>query len=135
MSADSDGAAGGGSVQGAGPDRLQTAVKYAVAALWALGGLYITFGAYRSPMFGIPLLAMALAFVRWPAVLRWPMTAYTLVAPALYVGFFLWYGHALTNHARLLFYGLYFASHVLLLFGRFTTPRAVLGGLAIHVCL
>jgi hypothetical protein len=79
----------------------------------------------------IALIPIAVAFLRWPAIVRWPMTALVVLGPAFFVAMAHWYFHASTNYPLLVLWCFGIAAHVLLLFGKMTSGRLAAGSTAL----
>lgn len=107
--------------------RLSTIARYGIALWWGLAGLVAVLRADGPTSAGVAAILIAVAFIRWPSVLRWLMLGLAVLAPAVFVAAAHWYFRALTNYPLIIWALLGIVVHLLLLFGKMTTTRFALG--------
>jgi hypothetical protein len=84
---------------------------------------------------GVVLIPVAVAFYFWPSVVRWPMLAFIVLSPIGFIALAHGYFHAKTSYPLIIWACIGLVAHGLLLFGRMTTLRGVVGGAAFLLCL
>jgi hypothetical protein len=107
--------------------RLRLVGQRLVAVLWTLGGvagLVVFHGTPRIAALGPVLLGIAL--LRWPVVVRWAIAGLSIALVA-FAALMRWYFRDLLTPHLIVWFALGAAGHVLLLFGKMTWMRLVLG--------
>src|SRR5262245_32830481 len=108
-------------------DRWSKFARYTIAIVWGLSGLAAALGAPGTIKAGVLLIPVALAFNFRPAVLRWPMFSFVVLAPVVFLGLAHEYFHTITNYPYIIWACVGIIAHSLLLFGRMTPPRVAVG--------
>lgn len=109
--------------------KLAAIAKYGVAAVWVLGGLSVALGLNgESRLSGLLVVPFGIAYLRWPAALRWPMIIGAALAPAAFAGLAYWYFHTPPMYELVLWCLLAIVAQWLLMFGKMTRVRMALGG-------
>ena len=120
-----------GSPDGSGAEnRWSLPAKRVVAGAWGLAGLAAALAMPGTLKAGVVLIPLAIAFYYWPSVLRWPMLGFVALSPIGFVALAHSYFHARTSYPLIVWACAGIVAHWLLLFGRITIVRLVVGSVA-----
>src|SRR5262249_28361412 len=102
---------------GGGEGRWSWIAKCTVAIVWGLSGVAAALALPGTLKAGAALIPVALAFYRWPTVMRWPMVALLVLVPLRFLVLAHEFFHAQTSYPFLVWACVGLVAHGLLLFG------------------